>query len=79
MAKTKSKSKSPVWFIRTRGSYLPTSWQAWLLYIPYTVYLVGVLVYVFQQHDTLGDALFTLVPNWIAAIAVMSWIAQRCS
>ena len=65
------------WFIKVRGSYLPNSWQGWLLYIPYTAYVVGVLAYVFMQHDDVWRAIFTLVPNWLAALVAMSWIAKQ--
>lgn len=67
------------WFRKVRGSYLPDSWQAWVLYIPYTAYVVGVAVFVYGRGDNLWEALFTLVPNWVAALAIMTWIAERTS
>ena len=67
------------WFYKVRGSYLPKSWQGWLLYIPYTAYIVGAAVYVYSRGDSLWGALFTLVPNWVAALAIMTWVAERTS
>ena len=70
MAKTKK------WFVKKRNSYLPNSLQAWLLYIPYLAYLIGVMVFVCQRKDGFWLALFTVVPNWIAAGLIMTWIAK---
>jgi branched-subunit amino acid transport protein len=75
----KRTKKASAWFIKTRGSYLPQSWQAWLSYVPYLAYLIGVLVFVLQRHDSLWLAIFTTVPNWIAASVIMTWIAKRMS
>ncbi|GAC1391693.1 MAG: hypothetical protein NVSMB46_05150 [Candidatus Saccharimonadales bacterium] len=67
------------WFIVTRGSYLPCSLSGWLTYIPYTVYILGVLVYVFVHHEYIYRGLFIVVPNWVAAAAVMNYVASRKS
>jgi hypothetical protein len=75
MAKTKKKT----WFIKTRGSYLPNSWQAWTLYLPYLTYLIGVVVFVTNREDNFWLAVFTVVPNWIAAGLIMTWIAKNKS
>lgn len=72
-------AKPKPWFIKTRGSYLPRVWQAWLAYIPYIAYLVGVLVFVIKQKDSFWAAVFTLIPNWLAAGIVMTWFARRKS
>jgi len=67
------------WFMAVRGSYLPASWQGWLLYIPYAAYLLGILVFVVWQEESLPLAVLTLVPNWVSAVIVMTWIAKRAS
>lgn len=67
------------WFIAMRGSYLPSAWQGWLLYIPYAAYLIGVLVFVVWQKESLSLAILTLVPNWVSAVIVMTWVAQHTS
>lgn len=73
------RKKSKAWFIRVRGSYLPNNWKGWLTYIPYLAYLVGVLVFVLRRHDSLWLAVFTLIPNWIAALVIMTWLAKAKS
>jgi hypothetical protein len=71
--------QTPKWFKKIRGSYLPRSWQAWTLYIPYVAYLIGVLVFVFHRHDSFWLAVFTVVPNWVAAGVIMTWLARSRS
>jgi len=73
------KSKSPRWFKKVRGSYLPNSWQGWLLYIPYAAYVICVVLYAYINQWNLGTSLFVIVPNWVAALAIMSWLADRTS
>ncbi|MDB5163586.1 MAG: hypothetical protein JWS12_203 [Candidatus Saccharibacteria bacterium] len=67
------------WFMKVRGSYLPSSAVGWLTYIPYTAYLVGVLVFVLNQSYSFWHGLFIVLPNWIAAVAVMNYLAARKS
>jgi hypothetical protein len=71
--------KTNQWFIAVRGSYLPNSWQAWVLYIPYAAYLIGVLVFIEWQKESLALAVLTLVPNWVSAVIIMTWIAKQTS
>ena len=73
------KSKKDSWFIPVRGSYLPNSAAGWLTYIPFTAYLVFALVYGWRDTDTTAQAVLFIVPNWVAAAAVMTWIAKRTS
>jgi hypothetical protein len=75
----KSSKKSSKWFIRIRGSYLPNNSRGWLTYLPYTLYLVGVLVYVYAKHYDTLLSVFIVVPNWVAAAAVMNWVAANHS
>jgi len=72
-------SKSKKWFTKTRGSYLPKNWIGWLLYIPYLAYLIGVLVFVIKVKDSFWEAAFTVIPNWLASVIIMTWIARRKS
>jgi hypothetical protein len=67
------------WFIKKRGSYLPTTWQAGLLYLIYLAYIVWVLVYVIKSDYDFWPAVFVLVPSWVTACVVMSWIASQKS
>ena len=74
-----AKRKNKKWFVPVRGSYLPNSWQGWLLYIPLLAYLLWAVWAGFQSTDSHAAAILFIVPNWIAATAVMTWIAKRTS
>jgi hypothetical protein len=73
------RSKSSKWFIPVRGSYLPNNWLGWLTYIPFTAYLLFTLYFGWQDTSTRTEAILFIVPNWIAAAAVMTWVAKRTS
>lgn len=64
-----------MWFVKTRGSYLPSSWQGWLLYVPFIGYLVLSYLSAFRQSDNLINFILFLMPQWVAATVVMTWIA----
>lgn len=72
-------AKKRPWFIRVRGSYLPSSAEGWLTYIPFTAYLVGSMVIAWRDAPSHGLAVLYIFPNWIAAAVIMSWIAARKS
>jgi hypothetical protein len=76
---TNLKHKKGAWFVPLRGSYIPISWQGWLTYIPFMGYLVYSLV---VGHQYTGNDLKTVlwvVPNWVAAAVVMTWLAKSKS
>lgn len=73
------KTKKDKWFIAVRGSYLPNNAMGWLTYLPFTAYLIFVLVYTWQNANSVAEAVLFMVPNWVAAAAVMTWIAKRTS
>ncbi len=75
----KPKAHADAWFVKVRGSYLPASSAGWWTYIPYLAYLIFSLFV--GVHDTSNKALAVLfiVPNWVAAAVVMSYIAARKS
>ncbi len=82
MAKKSSKTtkaKQGAWFIAVRGSYLPNSWQAWALYVPFVAYLYYSWVVAFDYTGNNVKAVLWIVPNWVAAAVVMTWIAKRTS
>lgn len=70
------KLKKGAWFYRVRGSYLPGTWQGWLTYIPFVVYLIWPLMYVSNRDFGISASVFIVVPQWIAAAVVMTWIAS---
>lgn len=65
--------------MRLRGSYIPISWQGWLTYIPYVVYLVYSIVVAFIYTGNTWKAVLWIVPNAVAAVVVMTWIAKQKS
>jgi hypothetical protein len=67
------------WFIKVRGSYLPNSWQAWILYIPFTGFLITVMVAAFRTQHSISDVFYMVFPQWVAAAVVMTWIAKQKS
>jgi hypothetical protein len=71
------KSKKQKWFVPVRGSYLPNSWQGWLTYLPFTAYLLFTLYFGWMDADSAAKAVLFVVPNWIAAAVVMTWLAKR--
>ena len=79
MRNKSSKEKSAVWFIRVRGSYLPVNIAGSLTYLPFLGYLVVSCVLAFHETDSWMLALLFIVPNWVAAAVVMTYIAARKS
>jgi hypothetical protein len=78
--KTKQpKPKPGAWFIPVRGSYLPASPAGWLSYVPFIAYLVFVLVGGLHETSSLARAVLFIVPNWVAAMVIMTYVAARKS
>lgn len=75
----KPQHKRNAWFRPVRGSYLPASWQGWLTYIPFTAYLVYSLIVAFSYTGNNLKAVLWIIPNWVAAAVVMTWVAKRTS
>lgn len=82
MAKAKSRSKKPakkVWFVKTRGSYLPKSWQGILIYFCYVSYLLIVLIDAINMRDNWVRTIIFIFPQWVAAILAITYIASKKS
>lgn len=87
MAKTKKKTtpssgkrkNSDKWFIRVRGSYLPNNLNGALTYIPYVIYLLLPLAFVLINGYDIWLSLLLVIPNWVAAVAIMNWVAANNS
>jgi hypothetical protein len=75
----KLKIRKGAWFVAIRGSYLPVSWQGWFTYLPFTAYLVYSLIVAFAYTGNNLKAVLWIVPNWVAAAVVMTWIAKQTS
>ena len=71
----KQRSKRTYWFYKVRGSYLPGSWQGWALYAPYIAFLYASLQYALSTKSSALDVFFAVFPQWVAAAAVMTWLA----
>jgi hypothetical protein len=71
--------KKGAWFVPIRGSYLPVTWEGWLISIPYISYLVISLLYVVDRAQEPGDIIINLVPYWLSAAVAMTWIAKQKS
>jgi hypothetical protein len=72
-------SKSKKWFKKKRGSYIPCSTNGWLTYIPYIAYMASSVVVVHSQTKSISLLVYEIVPQWIAATIVITWVAQRKS
>lgn len=73
------KSKKQKWFIPVRGSYIPNNWKGWLTYIPFSAYLLFSFCFGWHITDSVAKATVVILPNWVAAAAVMTWVAKRTS
>lgn len=73
------KAKPGAWFIPVRGSYLPASTAGWLTYIPFVAYLVFTLAVGVNDTSSYAVAVLYIVPNWVAATVIMTFIAARKS
>ncbi|HUA13512.1 MAG TPA: hypothetical protein VL989_03365 [Candidatus Sulfotelmatobacter sp.] len=73
------KPRKGAWFIQVRGSYLPASSEGWLLYIPFIAYLVFSLVIGINNTNRFSTAVLFIVPNWVAAGVVMTFLASKKS
>ena len=73
------KAKQGAWFVAVRGSYLPTSSAGWWTYIPFVAYLILTLIVGVSDTSSSTVAILFIVPNWVAAAAVMTYIAVRKS
>jgi hypothetical protein len=77
--KQKKKQKQQIWFTKVRGSYLPCSRQGWLTYIPFVSYLLASYIVVLKQATSIGAIVFGILPQWVAAAVIMTWIASNKS
>ena len=75
----KLKHRKGAWYAPLRGSYIPVSWQGWLTYIPFVGYLIYSLVVAINYTGNGFKAVLWIVPNWVAALIVMTWVAKVMS
>jgi len=70
---------SQKWFKKVRGSYVPNSWQGWVAYLPYISYLLVSYLYIMYNFGYSIMSLLIIIPNWVAAAVVMTWVAKSKS
>lgn len=73
------KHRKGAWFVFIRNSYLPVSWQGWLTYAPFVAYLAFSVVVAMDYTGSYIKAILWVVPNWVAAAVVMTWVAKVTS
>jgi hypothetical protein len=73
------KAKPGAWFVAMRGSYLPASSAGWWTYVPFVAYLISTLIVGINDTSSSAVAILFIVPNWVAATTVMTYIAARKS
>ena len=73
------KARAGAWFVPTRGSYLPARPAGWWTYVPFVGYLIFALIVGIRDTSSAAIAIMFIVPNWIAASVVMTYIAARKS
>jgi hypothetical protein len=77
MAKKHTKKvKKQTWFVAVRGSYIPNSWQGWLTYVPFIIFLGVVMQSAVNASDSFSDVFYAIFPQWVAAAVVMTWLAK---
>lgn len=76
MVKHKKSVKNKPWFYAVRGSYLPNSWQGWVLYVPFTTFLIISMQYANKNQDSFSGIFYAVFPQWVAAAVVMTWLAK---
>lgn len=73
------KTKRNAWFVHVRNSYLPATWQGFVIYLLYVAYIIAVpLVWYKNGHD-LWRLLTTVVPLLIAMVLLTQFIASKNS
>jgi hypothetical protein len=74
--------KSKYWYVKTRGSYLPSSTMGWISYIPFVAYLLSSVYFSdrLNKHASIWVVIFyALLPDFIAAAALMTILAKKKS
>lgn len=78
-SKSSKSVKKQVLFVKKRGSYVPVSDIAWFMYLPFVMYL-GFSWFIGLNHTSdYGLAILWILPNWVAAAVIMTWIAKKTS
>lgn len=79
MRGTKMDMKRPAWFTKVRGSYLPLSWQGFVLYVFYVAYIIVVPVTWYAKGHYLWPLLVNVIPAVVGAAVLAQVIAAKTS
>lgn len=74
-----NKNKKSNWFIKKRGSYLPNNEIGWLTYIPFLGYFLLTAFVSYRLSNSIFVIVLLVIPQWVAATIVMTWIAEHKS
>ncbi len=78
--KTSKRSRTAdVWFKPVRGSYIPVNDMGWFLYLPFVAYLGFTWYAGLNYTDNYVMASLWIIPNWVTAAVVMTWVAKKTS
>lgn len=77
--KVKKNRSNDVWYVKIRGSYLPASPMGIFVHTIFVAYLAVSAIISVQQTDNSALALLIIFPNWVAAAAVITYIASQKS
>ena len=75
----KKKKNNKKWFKPVRGSYLPANNIGALTYIPFVSYLLLTLFYTRELNCSIIIKLYFIIVQWLLALAIMTYIAQKKS
>lgn len=73
------KASKNKWYIAIRGSYLPVSWQGWLLHLAFVLYAVTSAVVIVQHNSSIPFIAIQILAQLVAATVILTWVAQRKS
>jgi hypothetical protein len=72
-------AKSQAWFKPLRKSYIASTYQGALCYIPFVSYLLLSAIVVIRYMSSKFVAVFVIIPNWLAAYLLMTAFARSRS
>jgi hypothetical protein len=73
------KHKRQAWFVPVRKSYLPASWQGFVIYFLYVAYIVTVPIVWYGEGHLLWNLLTEVIPLDLAGVLLAQYIAANNS
>lgn len=67
------------WYRPVRGSYLPASWQGWLLHALFLCYALGSALTAYRYAPPLVLSAFVTFALWVAGAVALTWVAAHTS